>query len=122
MTAKRLLVIDDQPHIGEFIRKAAVGQGFDVEVTTDAQTFKEKYASFEPDVIILDVVMPQEDGIELIRYLAGKDCSARLIIVSGYNSLYLKTSRVLAEDLGLPSVMALAKPIELEALEAALHG
>ena len=122
MTDRKVLVIDDQPQIGDFIRNVAERLGFDVMVTSEPNAFKAGYDEFRPDIIVLDVVMPEQDGIELIRYLADRGCNSRLIIVSGYNSLYLKSSRVLAEDLGLPSVMALAKPIELEALEAALSG
>lgn len=120
MPAKKLLVIDDQPNIGEFIRKAAERRGFVVQVTTEAAEFRRALDRFVPDIIVLDVVMPEQDGIELIRYLADKGCKARLIIVSGYNTLYLKSSRILAEDLGLSPVLALSKPIELGELEAAL--
>ena len=39
MSEKRLLVIDDEPEIGEFVRKVATGLGYEVRVTTDAVSY-----------------------------------------------------------------------------------
>lgn len=120
MSNKRLLIVDDQPEIAEFIRMVAETEGFEVEVAGNASTFKKLYASFGPDVIVLDIVMPEEDGIELIRYLADKGCTAHVITISGYDTVYLERTRLLARDLGLPKITTLAKPIELDDLKGAL--
>lgn len=120
MSKRRLLIVDDQPEIAEFIGMVAETEGFEVQVSSNAATFKKLYASFEPDVIVLDIVMPEEDGIELIRYLADNGCKSHVITISGYDTVYLESTRVLARDLGLPKITTLAKPIELEDLKDAL--
>jgi len=48
MSEKRLLVIDDEPEIGEFVRKVATGLGYEVRVTTDGHAFQEAYREFCP--------------------------------------------------------------------------
>ncbi len=120
MTSKSLLVIDDDPEIGNFVRDVAEQLNYRVEISNDPENFMDLYKRLEPDVIVLDIVMPKLDGIELIRNLAEMGCKAHLIIISGYNPLYLKSGRTLAEDWGIPEVTALPKPIELEKLESIL--
>ena len=65
MSSKRLLIVDDEPEFGKFVRKVAEEMEFEVRVTTRAPDFKEAYVAFDPTVIVLDVIMPGTDGIEL---------------------------------------------------------
>lgn len=121
MTDRRLLIVDDQPEIADFIGVVAESEGFDVRVANNALSFKQLYSSFAPDVIVLDIVMPDEDGFELIKYLADDGCRSHVITISGYDSVYLDSTRLLARDLGLPTITTLTKPIELEDLKGALR-
>ena len=66
MIEKRLLVIDDEPEIGEFVRKVATGLGYEVRVTTDGHAFQDAYRELRPTTIVMDMVMPEMDGNELI--------------------------------------------------------
>ena len=122
MTAKRLLVIDDEPDFGEFVRNVAVGAGFVVEVTSDAAAFKKVCVAFDPTVIVLDIVMPEVEGIELIQWLAERKSTVHLIVVTGKDPLYLELARTLGEGHGLRSMTTLAKPVALAELRAALEG
>lgn len=117
---KRLLVIDDEPAFGGFVREVAEGLGFEVRVTTKADEFAEFYETFEPTVIVLDVVMPEVDGIELVQWLAQEKCKARIVIVTGYNPHYADAAKRLVSAGDLPSVMTLTKPVSLADLRAAL--
>ena len=104
-------------------RSAVVAEklGFDVEVTTRGRDFKEVYNRFEPTVVVLDMVMPEMDGIELIEWLGSVRCTARIIIISGYTPIYAKLAVTLGEAKGLLSISRLAKPVSLAALTAALQ-
>ena len=64
-------------------------------MTTNAESFKESYNGFEPDVIVLDVVMPEIDGIELVKYLSTQECGARILVISGYAQRYLDNTKAL---------------------------
>jgi len=113
----RLLVIDDEPDIARFIGQVAEELGYEVRVTTDPDDFKRGYDDFHPTVIVLDVVMPEVDGIELVKFLAQRNCSARILVISGYAERYLDNTKTLGEAFGLQSITAMAKPVELPRLE-----
>lgn len=121
MSEKRLLVVDDEPDIGDFIRAVAEGQSFEVRVTSKASDFLRAYDEFKPTAICLDVVMPDVDGIELLKHLADRKCKAPILVISGYSKLYLDSAENLAEAFGLPYVRTLAKPLGLATLRAALR-
>ena len=117
---RRLLVIDDEPEFRKFVRQVAEGLEFEVQDVGNAHGFKEIYQKFDPSVIALDIVMPEVDGIELVQWLGDQGCRAPILLISGYNPLYPKTARVLAEAKGLVSLTTMSKPVKLEELRAAL--
>ncbi|MBL8259523.1 MAG: response regulator [Candidatus Competibacteraceae bacterium] len=122
MSDKRLLVIDDEPEIGEFVRKVATGLGYEVRVTTDGRAFQAAYRELRPTTIVMDMVMPEMDGNELVLWLMEQHYDANLIIITGYNPDYAKDARLLAEFKGLRSVITLIKPIRLDKLREVLGG
>ena len=120
MTSRRLVIIDDEPEFGQFVRKVAEEMDFEVRVTTQATHFKEVYEAFDPTAIVLDVVMPETDGIELVNWLADRHYQGKLVIVTGFTPRYAELASKLSAGKGMTSVTALYKPVELEKLRAAL--
>ncbi len=119
--AKRLLVIDDEADFGAFVGRVAEGLGFEVTVTTRARAFKAAYETVDPSVIVLDVVMPDVEGIELVQWLAERGCRARILVVTGYNPHYSELAKILGEAKGLQPVTTLTKPVRVRDLRAALQ-
>ncbi len=117
---RRLLVIDDEPEFRQFVRRVAEGLEFEVQDVGNGHGFKDIYEMFDPRVIVLVIVMPEIDGIELVQWLGDQRCQAPILLISGYNPLYPKTARVLAEAKGLVSLTTMSKPVNLEELRAAL--
>jgi CheY-like chemotaxis protein len=122
MSEKRLLVIDVEPEFGELVRKVAVGLGYEVRVTTQGRAFQEAYHALRPTTIVMDMVMPEMDGNELVLWLMEQQYDAHLIIITGYSPDYARDARALAEFNGLRSVQTLTKPIGLARLREALGG
>ncbi len=89
-------------------------------VTTNAKHFKESFHSFDPTVIVMDIVMPEVDGIELIEWLSQNECKARVILVTGFNPHYADATQKLGEARGMMSVTTLTKPVSLADLKAVL--
>jgi YesN/AraC family two-component response regulator len=58
--------------------------------------------------------MPQVDGVELLRFLAEENCTAPVIIISGFDRRVLDSSMRLGEGLGLNMVGPLEKPVRLQ--------
>jgi CheY-like chemotaxis protein len=120
MPEKRLLICDDEPAFGRFVKNVAEDLGYAVRATTDGDAFMEAYDSFRPTTIILDMIMPGMDGNELVLWLAQQKCTARVIIITGYTPDYATHAKILAEFKGLRPVTTLHKPIEISRLRAVL--
>ncbi len=120
MTNRRLLIIDDEVDFGKFVSRVASSLGYEAEITTRSEDFMAAVLRAPPDVIILDIVMPGMDGVQLIQWLGERKSTARIIIVSGFNSQYAKITGELGTAHGIQSITALVKPIAIAALKAAL--
>ncbi len=120
MTGKRLLVVDDDPEFGEFVRKVAVELGYEVEIVTDGNAFKRCHEEWKPTVVVLEIVMPRVDGIELVQWLAERKSTVHLIVARGYAPMYAELAMKLGQAKGLRSVTTLPKPVTPAELRAAL--
>jgi len=74
MDEVRILIVDDEPDILEFVGYNLINEGFKVEKTNNGKDAIALNNSFKPDLIILDVMMPELDGIETC-YQIKKDVS-----------------------------------------------
>lgn len=67
--APKILVVDDEPDILEFLSYNLEAEGFDVSVASNGLRGLEKAREVRPDLIVLDIMMPEMDGVELCRRL-----------------------------------------------------
>ena len=117
MKQPRLLLIDDEPALAAFVADVARDCGFDPVLTSTDSQFREALIAERPDMIALDLGMPGMDGVELLRFLAEHDCSAPVLIISGFDRRVLESAFRLGEALGLKMAGPLEKPVRAEALE-----
>lgn len=78
---KKILIVDDEPNIVislEFLMKK---EGFTVAVACDGEEALAKVASFVPDLILLDVMMPKKSGFEVCEALRADPSNAGILIV-----------------------------------------
>jgi DNA-binding response OmpR family regulator len=121
MARPRLLIIDDEPVLGEFLASVAIDSGFDAVLTSDDTQFREEFVARRPEMVALDLGMPGMDGVELIRFLADQEYRAPVLIVSGFDRRVLESAFRLGEALGLQMAGPLEKPVRIEELEALLN-
>jgi EAL domain-containing protein (putative c-di-GMP-specific phosphodiesterase class I) len=116
---QKILVIDDEVDVGEFVADAALAMGFDCIATTNAKSFLEL---LKPDItlILLDLIMPEMDGIELLRLLGQQKCQAGIVLMSGTGKRIIESAGQLAHAHGLSIVGQLQKPFRLAELEKVL--
>ncbi len=119
-TPRRVLILDDNPEIARFIGRVVEIVGLEAKVTTSPEDFQTAFESFSPHVVILDVVMPDIDGIEMLDWLHGQGCEARIILVSGHDPCYIDAARSIGKHQGLSIAGTLTKPIDISRLQAAL--
>jgi CheY-like chemotaxis protein len=106
----KLLAIDDLQTVLTGLKKVAEELGYQVEATQDAETFKKLSSTFEPTLILMDIVMPEQDGLELLRHLGSRKISTPIILISDYDEQLLNTAAKIGSALGL-NVRAVQKPI-----------
>jgi EAL domain-containing protein (putative c-di-GMP-specific phosphodiesterase class I) len=116
-----MLVVDDEPEVAEVIAEFAGRAGYDVLTTSSPETFDELYHD-GLDVVVLDLWMPQVDGIELIRRLAQRRSQSRLVLMSGFDRRVLESASALALSHGLHVAGVLGKPLRLAELTEVLDG
>lgn len=117
MPQPRLLLIDDEPTLAEFLASAAEESGFEPVITERDEEFRQAFLEQAPDVVALDLGMPGMDGVELIRFLADEDYDKPVLIVSGFDRRVLESAFRLGEALGLTMVGPVEKPVRFEVLE-----
>ena len=120
MNEQRLLIVDDEADFAQMVARVATDLGYTAKVTTNGYDFQAAYQELAPNLIVLDMVMPEMDGNELVVWLMEQGYAARLIIITGYSPEYAQDAQLLAEFKGLRSVSTLSKPIRLAQLREAL--
>ena len=78
---KKILVVDDEPDVREFLASCIEDAGFTVSTAVDGQDALEKIESDMPDLVTLDMVMPRKSGIQFIRALRDNNIYANLPII-----------------------------------------
>ena len=78
---KKILVVDDEPDVRNFLAACLEDAGFKVEVAVDGVDALEKVESFSPDLMTLDMVMPKMSGIKVIRSLRKNEKWAKLPVI-----------------------------------------
>ncbi|WP_316358623.1 EAL domain-containing response regulator [Devosia sp.] len=117
----RLLILDDDPLVGEMVRMMAASIGADSAYCRTADDFFTQVSAWAPSHILLDLVMPGIDGVEVIQRLGEMGCQATLIIVSGVDRRVLDAAQRSARQHCLPLAGALSKPFSRGALAALLE-
>jgi len=88
MAAQYILVVDDEPDIRQLIREILEDEGYEVAVAEDAEQAKELRLLRRPDLVLLDIWMPGEDGISLLKgwKKSGSLCCP-VIMMSGHGTI-----------------------------------
>jgi DNA-binding response OmpR family regulator len=110
---ERILVVDDDPDILQFVQMNLELDGFEVELAGGGREALEKAAAAPPDLMLLDVMMPEIDGLTVLRRMRSDPPTANIPVI-------VLTARSLAEDrvkgLDLGADDYITKPFDLEEL------
>lgn len=118
---RRILFVDDEPDVVEPLVEAARAMGFEAEVLEDGKQLDRVLASFLPTHVVVDLVMPEVDGIDVLLALSRLPRVPRIIVVSGYHWGVIESARILAESYSLTDIGWLKKPIDLDQFESLLR-
>lgn len=115
-----ILIIDDEPVFRRVTRAMLERLGHTVHELSEASHAREVYRVTGADVVLLDVLMPDQDGIETLKLLREFDPKVRIILTSGGGKLTPKFYFDFTRHMKVEH--HLAKPFSMIQLEAAVHG
>jgi two-component system response regulator PilR (NtrC family) len=88
MSSKGIIhVIDDEPVIHDVLGQLLTSEGYEVEMSSSGEEALEKFSPQSCDVILLDILMPGLDGIEVLRRIKKIDPVAAVIMITAYGSV-----------------------------------
>ncbi len=120
MRTAQVLVLDDEAAVGSLVARVATRLGFEVSVTRESAAFRRRYSRANPTVILLDLNLPDVDGIEILRYLAKQNCKSQIVLISGSDEKVINTAKRLGQAQGLNVVGTLRKPFAVGSLRSEL--
>ena len=82
-----ILIIDDDEDICEYMKTLLLATGYQVETLSDPTLAEEKVRSEEYHLLIVDLMMPKMDGIELIKQIRRADSDVAVVVFTGYPSV-----------------------------------
>ena len=116
----RLLAVDDNSDSATLIARVAAKCGYDARSLTDSSSLARVLHEWKPQVLTLDLCMPEEDGISVLSLLTQSGFSGHVVIISGQDEWFRKTASRLASARGLNVADDLCKPVDLKTLREVL--
>ncbi|WP_110318747.1 response regulator transcription factor [Mycolicibacterium moriokaense] len=112
----RILVVDDDRAVRESLRRSLSFNGYSVELAQDGREALDVIANDRPDALVLDVMMPRLDGLEVCRFLRSTGDDLPILVLTARDSV---SERVAGLDAGADDY--LPKPFALEELLARMR-
>ena len=115
----RILIVDDDQPVREMLQQMLEKEGYAIETAADGNEAIRKFDKNLPDLVITDIVMPDKEGLEIIRHFKQQKPQTKVIAISGgaYNIEARNTLKI-AKALG--AFETLAKPLKRSELVSAV--
>jgi DNA-binding response OmpR family regulator len=94
---KRILVIEDEPQMLLGLRDNLELEGYEVQTAADGDEGLQKATTFQPDLVILDVMLPRKNGFDVCRELRARSIATPVVMLTARNQ---ETDKVLGLELG----------------------
>ena len=116
MAKEKVLLVDDELDFTQVLSERMKNRGVDVDTAASGREALEKARGTSYDAIILDLSMPEMDGIETLRHLLGDNPDLQVILLTGYATLQKGI-----EAVKLGAMDFLEKPAEIQKLIDTIH-
>ena len=113
--AARVLVVDDDPATVELLQDFLVAKGYEVLTASDGAEALRTVKEEQPHLILLDVMLPKMDGLEVLRQVRQFDQKVGVIMVTGVNE-----EAIARQAMALGAFDYIVKPLDLPYLEQSL--
>lgn len=117
----RILIVDDERDVAEFLKSAARSLGFLVRTANSFETFSDSQLEFEPTVVLVDLEMPGHGARDYLKLLSERQSTAQIILAGGLDRRATARAKTMASMLGLNLVCTLRKPLPVHVLRQELR-
>ena len=117
----RLLIIDDEVGITKVVGMIAARIGMEFRALNRSPTATEVFLEYRPDIVIIDMIMPEKDGIDVLNEIMLTGVPTRFVLTSGLSEGYLRLAKGVAKFHGDDRVRFLNKPFRRDELVALLR-
>ena len=120
--AKKILIMDDDPTIADLLKEALADEGYETYMTTQSLRFYDAVREHDPDLILLDIMMPYLDGRDELKLMGMDMATGRLrripvILVTAYLDAYKEEEEF--REAGVVHIVY--KPFDLDKLVTLVH-
>jgi len=119
-TKPLLIVVDDERDMAEIVGHIGEGLGFEVKIAASGKEFQKIWKEQKPDAVVMDIVMPEMDANQLIKWVIENEKTVPIVLVSGFDDMYISSVKIIADASGANILDTLKKPIDFDRLEIAL--
>lgn len=117
---KRILIIDDEPEAVAAVERAGIDLMCEVTTAEDSHAFEHIVSEWEPDIVVLDVGIPDRDGFKLQSVLADLKYPGAVVMISGLPQQDLDTAARIGKMRGVNVIGTVRKPIAHDDIHAVL--
>lgn len=107
--AKKLLMIDDQAGITRIVGFVARALGIEFKAINDPLAATEVFLEYRPDIVIIDMIMPEKDGLDVLNEILTTGIPTQIVLTSGFGNGFLRLGTGIAAFHGT-QVSILEKP------------
>src|SRR3954469_7226885 len=112
----KMLVVEDHADSAEFLRLLLEPQGYVVHTAATAHQAREELTTWKPELVLMDLMLPDVEGLDLLHDFRRISPSTQVIVVSGHGSI-----TVAVEAMESGAISFIEKPINPSVLTAQLH-
>ncbi|AIL33186.1 osmolarity response regulator transcription factor OmpR [Basilea psittacipulmonis] len=116
MTNRKILIVDDDERLRELLQQYLQGQGYYVDIAKDAVSMDQLFPTQPYDLIVLDIMLPDEDGLSICRRLRGKNITTPILMLTAKTE---EIDRILGLEMGADDY--LTKPFNPRELLARIN-
>lgn len=115
-TRVNVLVVDDRPDVAATLADLCRACGAMAQVAEGGLDMLALLEIHRPDCVIVDVMMPGQDGYEALKDIAAYDPALPVLLVTGHGDSWLEMGRTLGRAQGLRAVYTAAKPVRVQVI------
>jgi CheY-like chemotaxis protein len=115
------MIVDDQVSLTKIVTMIAEQMGLCVHVVNDSTAALDAYLEHRPDILMLDMIMPEKDGVDVLNEIMLTGIDSQVILTSGFTESYARLAASVAQFHNKQPVFLLKKPFRRDKLIAVLR-